>query len=66
VLVKVQPTGLLSGSGAERLTSSDGWATFTFRATGSGTSWLYVEARRKGEKPQSGISTANLFRVQLR
>jgi hypothetical protein len=66
VLVKVQPTGLLSGSGAERLSSADGWATFTFKATGSGASWLYVEARRKGEKPQAGISTANLFRVQVR
>lgn len=66
VLVKAQPTGILDGSGAERLSSSDGWATFTFKAAGSGASWLYVEARKKGEKPQSGISTANLFRVQVR
>jgi hypothetical protein len=66
VLVKAQPTGILSGSGAERLSSAEGWAIFTFKATGSGTSWLYVEARKKGEKAQSGISTANLFRVQVR
>jgi hypothetical protein len=66
VLVKAQPTGILSGSGAERLSNSDGWATFTFKAAGSGSSWLYVEARKKGEKAQAGISTANLFRVQLR
>jgi hypothetical protein len=66
VLVKAQPTGILSGSGAERLSNADGWATFTFKATGSGSSWLYVEARKRGEKAQSGISTANLFRVQVR
>jgi hypothetical protein len=66
VLVKAQPTGILSGSGAERLSGADGWATFTFRSTGSGTSWLYIEARKKGEKAQSGISTANLFRVRVR
>lgn len=66
VLVKVQPTALLLGSGAERLSSADGWATFTFKKTGTGSTWLYVEARKKGEKAQSGISSANLFRVQLR
>jgi hypothetical protein len=66
VLVSAVPTGLLSGSGADRLSSADGWATFSFNATGSGASWLYVEAHRKGEKAQSGISTANLFRVQVR
>jgi hypothetical protein len=66
VLVKVQPTALLSGSGAERLSAADGWATFTFKATGSGTTWLYVEAHKKGEKAQSGISSANLFRVRVR
>lgn len=66
VLVKAQPTGLLSGSGADRLSSADGWATFTFKATGSGSSWLYVEARKKGEKAQAGISTANLFRIQVK
>jgi hypothetical protein len=66
VLVRAQPTGALSGVGSELVSSSDGWATFTFRTAGSGTAWLYVEARRKGEKPQSGISTANLFRVHVR
>lgn len=66
VLVKAVPTGILSGSGAERVSSADGWATFAFTTTGAGTSWLYVEARKKGEKAQSGISTANLFRIRLR
>jgi hypothetical protein len=66
VFVKVQPTALLAGSGAERLSTADGWASFTFKATGAGTTWLYVEAHKKGEKAQSGISTANLFRVRVR
>jgi hypothetical protein len=66
VLVSAVATGILSGSGAERLSSADGWATFTFTAKGSGTSWLYVEAHRKGEKAQAGISTANLFRIRVR
>jgi hypothetical protein len=66
VVVRAVPTGLLSGSGVERTSDADGWARFTFRATGSGTSWLYVEARKRGERPQAGISTANLFRVKVR
>jgi hypothetical protein len=66
VLVKAVATGILSGAGAERLSSADGWATFTFKASGSGATWVYVEARKKGESPQSGISTANLFRVHVR
>lgn len=66
VLVKAVATGILSGSRAERVSGADGWATFTFKAGGSGSTWLYVEAHRKGESPQSGISTANLFRVQVR
>ena len=60
------PTGLLAGPDAPRMTTTDGWATFAFRATGSGRTFVYVEARRKGEESQSGISTANLFRVVVR
>jgi hypothetical protein len=66
VQVWVTPTGLLSGSGAPRASNANGWATFTFRATGSGRTFVYVEARRKGEEAQSGISSANLFRILVR
>ena len=66
VQVKATPTGLLAGSAAPRMSNVDGWATFTFRATGSGSTFVYVDARRKGDKAQAGISTANLFRVRVR
>jgi hypothetical protein len=66
VLVRATPTMLLSGSTRERVSDAKGWATFTFTATGSGTSFIYAEARRKGEKPQTGVSTANLFRIRIR
>jgi hypothetical protein len=66
VQVWVTPTGLLSGSGAPRISNANGWAKFTFRATGSGRTFVYVEARRKGEEAQSGISSANLFRIFVR
>ena len=66
VQVRVTPTGLLAGSTATKTSLANGWATFTFRSTGSGTTFVYVEARRKGEKPQSGISTSHLFKVRVR
>lgn len=66
VQVRVTPTGLLAGPAATKTSLADGWATFTFRATGTGTTYVFVEARRKGEKPQAGISTSNLFRVRVR
>ena len=37
-----------------------------FRATGTGATYVFVEARRKGEKPQEGISTSNLFKIRVR
>ena len=40
--------------------------TFTFKATGSGATYVYVEAHKSGEKLQSGVSTANLFKVRVR
>lgn len=66
ILVRATPTGLLAGSAAARLSNAQGWATFVYRATGSGTTYVYVDARRRGERPQSGISTANLFKVRVR
>ena len=66
VLVKAIPTGLLSGSTAERATDRTGWATFTYTKTGSGTTHVYVEARKTNEKAQAGVSTANLFRIRVR
>ena len=66
VQVKVTPTGLLAGSAATKTSAANGWAIFTFRATGTGTTYVFVEARRKGEKPQAGISTSNLFKVRVR
>lgn len=66
VQVWATPTGLLAGRDVPRMSNPDGWAAFTFRATGSGRTFVYVEARRKGEDGQSGISTANLFRVMVR
>ena len=65
-LVTLTPTGLLSGPIRERVSATGGWATFTFAATGSGTTFVYAEARRKGEKPQTGVSTAKLFRIRVR
>ena len=53
VQVRVTPTGLLAGPAATKTSLANGWATFTFRATGTGTTYVFVEARRKGEKPQS-------------
>ena len=64
--VRVTPTGLLAGPVATKVSLANGWATFTFRATGTGTTYVFVEARRKGEKPQEGISTSNLFRIRVR
>ena len=66
VQVRVTPTGLLAGSTAAKTSPANGWATFTFRATGTGTTYVFVEARRRGEKPQAGISTSNLFKVRVR
>jgi hypothetical protein len=66
ILVKAVPTGLLAGSTAERATDRTGWATFTFRATGSGRTFLYATARKKGERPQTGISSSNLFPLRVR
>jgi hypothetical protein len=66
VLVRPQPTGLLAGSTRARATSRTGWATFTFRATGVGSTYVYAEAHKAGEQAQSGVSTANLFRIRVR
>lgn len=66
VLVRATPTALLSGSTREKATDRTGWATFTFKATGSGATYVYVEAHKSGEKLQSGVSTANLFKVRVR
>lgn len=63
--VRVTPTGLLSGP-ALKTSAANGWATFRFRATGAGTTYVFVEALRKGEKPQAGISTSNLFKIRVR
>jgi hypothetical protein len=64
--VWLTPTSLLAGSRAARTTTASGWATFTFRATGSGSTFVYADARKRGEAAQRGISTANLFRVRVR
>lgn len=64
--VTVTPTGSLAGPAATKASLANGWAAFTFRATGAGTTFVYVEARRRGEKAQSGISTAQLFKVRVR
>jgi uncharacterized protein YndB with AHSA1/START domain len=66
VQVRVTPTSLLAGSTAAQMSRADGWATFTFRATGTGTTYVFVDARRKGEKAQAGISTSNLFKIRVR
>jgi hypothetical protein len=65
-MVSATPIGIVAGSGSERATDRTGWATFTFTATGSGRAWVYFEARRKGEKQQSGIWTAKLFSIRVR
>jgi hypothetical protein len=66
VQVRVTPTGLLSGSARPKLSNRDGWATFTYRTTGAGRTYVYVEARKAGEAAQSGISTSNLFALRVR
>jgi hypothetical protein len=66
VQVRVTPTSLLAGSAAAKTSAADGWATFTYRATGAGTTYVFVDARRTGEKAQQGISTSNLFKVRVR
>lgn len=66
VQVRVTPTALLAGSAAAKTSRADGWATFTFRATGTGTTYVFVDARRKGDKAQWGISTSNLFKIRVR
>ena len=66
ILVRAQPTGLLAGSAAARSTDAKGWATFVYSATGAGTTYVYAEAAKKGEKAQSSVSSANLFRVRIR
>ena len=66
VQVWVTPTGLLAGPTGSKTSLANGWATFSFRATGSGTTYVFVEARRRGEKTQAGISTSNLFKIRVR
>jgi hypothetical protein len=66
ILVRAQPTGLLAGSRAARSTDSKGWATFVYAATGTGSTYVFAEAAKKGEKAQNGVSSANLFRVRVR
>ena len=66
VMVAATPTAFLIGPAAERVTDRTGWATFTYKATGAGSTYVYVEAHKKGEKAQSGVSTANLFRIRVR
>jgi hypothetical protein len=66
ILVRALPTGLLAGSTAARATDSTGWATFVYSATGQGSTFVYAEAAKKSEKAQSGVSSANLFRVRVR
>jgi hypothetical protein len=66
VLVRAQPTALLSGSGASRATAQTGWATFSYAATGAGTTYVYAEAFKRGEQAQTGVSSANLFRIRIR
>jgi hypothetical protein len=66
VLASLTPTGLLAGSRRERATNAQGVATFTFSATGSGWTYLHAEARKVGEKAQSGVWTAKLFRIRVR
>lgn len=66
ILVKALPTGLLTGSTAERATDRTGWATFTFRASGAGRTFVYATARKKGERAQTGVSSSNLFPVRVR
>jgi hypothetical protein len=66
ILVSLTPTGLLAGSGKERATNSKGVATFTFTKTGSGPTYVYVEARKLGERSQTGVWTAKLFRIRVR
>jgi hypothetical protein len=65
ILVRAQPTGLLAGSSAARATDSKGWATFVYSATGAGSTYVYAEAAKKGEKAQTSVSSANLFRVRV-
>jgi hypothetical protein len=48
------------------MSRADGWAIFTYRATGTGTTYVYVDARRRGEQAQTGISTSNLFKIRVR
>ncbi len=66
ILVRSTPTGLLAGSSAARATDSKGWATFVYAATGTGSTYVYAEAAKKGQKAQSGVSSANLFRVRIK
>jgi hypothetical protein len=66
ILVRSQPTGLLVGSSAARATDAKGWATFVYSATGAGSTYVYAEAAKKGEKAQTSVSSANLFRVRVK
>ena len=66
VLVRVTPTGLLAGSSATKTSGRTAGRRSPSRATGAGTTYVYAEAAKKGEKAQSGVSSANLFRVRVR
>jgi hypothetical protein len=66
VQVRVTPTSLLAGPTPAKMSRADGWAIFTYRATGTGTTYVYVDARRRGEQAQTGISTSNLFKIRVR
>ena len=67
VQVRAHADGSPRGLGRARTTASPtAGPTFTFRATGTGTTYVFVEARREGrEGRRAGISTSNLFRVRV-
>ena len=71
VFVEGVPLGQVAPSHAEKTTASDGFVTFTLRATsrlqfkGSNRFAFFLRARKAGENPLGGVSARRLVAVRL-
>jgi len=71
LFVEGVPLGQVAPSHAEKPTGSDGWASFTLRATsrlqfrGSNRFAFFLRARKAGENPLGGVSARRLVAVRL-
>ena len=66
VLVRATPTALLPARRSERVTDRTAGRRSPSPRPAPARTYVYIEAHKKGEKLQAGVSTANLFKVRVR